>query len=303
MILIPAIVIASLVAIPADPVASGDEQRQIGSRATTDETITVQKGMRVAVDSCFGDLTVRAWERDAVRVQSSGGNRSQPVIRRRNQEVTVDGSMGPLYADVELTVPAWIELQVSGVSCMIDVQGVSGNISASSVEGDIALGNVSGAVKANTIEGSITVDGGTGRLDLNTTEEDILIRNFAGEVAAESVDGNVIFVDSRARAVEASTIDGDIRFTGTFVSGGRYLFTTHDGDVWLGVPANVNASIGVRIVADGEINSTITLPTAGGGRGRRRLYTLGNGSAQVEVEVFDGTLHLRRPEDIQPRER
>lgn len=303
MTLIPAIVIASLVAIPAGPPAGAAEQRPIGSRATTDETVTVQKGMRVAVDSCFGDLTVRTWERDALRVQSSGGNRSQPVIRRRSQEVTIDGSMGPLYADVELTVPAWIDLHVSGVSCTIDLHGLSGNIVAASVEGDIALGNVSGEVKASTIEGSITVDGGAGRLNLNTTEEDIVIRNFGGEVAAESVDGNVVLIDVKARAVEASTIDGDVHFTGAFAPGGRYLFTTHDGDVWLGVPANANASIAVRLIADGEIDSTITLPSAGGGRGRRRVYTLGNGSAQVEVEVFDGTLHIRRPEEIRLRGR
>ena len=301
MTLIPAIVIASLVALPADPAASGAEQRPIGSRAMTDETITVQKGMRVGVDSCLGDLTVRTWERDAVRVQSSGGSPSQPVIRRRSQEVTIDGSMGPLYADVELTVPAWIDLHLSGVSCMIDVRGVSGTIAAESVEGDIALTNVNGDVKASTIEGGITIDGGTGRLNLNTTEEDIVIRNFAGEVAAESIDGSVILIDVKARAVEASTIDGDVRFTGTFVSGGRYFFTTHDGDVWLGVPANANASIGVRVIADGEIDSTVTLPSSGSGRGRRRVYTLGNGSAQVEVEVFDGTLHIRRPEDIRAR--
>jgi hypothetical protein len=270
--------------------------RSIGDRAMSDETINVPKGTRIELDNCMGDLTVRTWDRDAVRVQGSRAGRSALHAERRNQVLRIESSRGlPIVADVELTVPVWIGLQINGVSCTVDVDGVAGAVDVETVESDITLNNVSGSVKAGTVEGGISVTGSRGRLELNTIEGDIIVTKSGGEVTAESVDGNITFNDVDATALEAMTVDGDVRFSGRLMPNGRYLLTTHDGDVWLTVPDNANATLAIRLVADGGIDSSFSLPSTGTSRGRRRIHTLGNGSAQVEIEIFDGTLYLRRP--------
>ncbi len=297
MILTPVLLIAVSLAAPVPP---GDEwqtpRRSIGTLSVSDETVPVPKGTRIELDNCMGDLTVRTWDRDAVRVQDRGAGRSRLHVERRNQVLRIEGSLGrPIASDVELTVPEWIGLQVNGVSCLVDVDGVGGPVSIDTVQSDIALSNLSGSVKAGTVEGQITVSGGRGRLELNTIDGDISVTKAGGEVVAESIDGNITFSDMDATALEATTVDGDLRFSGRLMPNGRYLLATHDGDVWLTIPDDTNATLAVRLVADGEIDSGFSLPTSGTSRGRRRVHTLGNGSAQVEIEIFDGTLHLRRP--------
>jgi hypothetical protein len=76
---------------------------------------------------------------------------------------------------------------------------------------------------------------------------------------------------------------------------GRYRFTTHDGDVWLTIPGSSSATNAIRTHEGAEIDSALPLTlTAGGRSGRRTIYTLGGGAAQVEIETFDGTVHVRR---------
>ena len=121
-----------------------------------------------------------------------------------------------------------------------------------------------------------------------------------GELALESIDGDIRLTDIVATALEASSVDGDVTFSGSFASSGRYRFTTHAGDVLLVLPENTSATFVVRRSdAREKLDSTLPLkPAAEGQRGRRMTYTLGGGSAQVEVEAFDGDIRIRKPGDI-----
>jgi hypothetical protein len=292
MMLTSALLVVSMVSAAPD----GSQTRSIGTRTASDETVTVPKGTRVELDNCMGDLVVRVWDRDAVRVQGSRAGRSGLHVERRNQVLRIGTSTGrPIMADVELTVPEWIGLELNGVSCTIDVEGVAGAMSLETVEGEIVLTNVSGSVKAGTVDGPIKVTGSRGRLELNSIDGDIVVTRASGEVAAETVDGDITLSEMDATALEATTVDGDLRFSGRFMPSGRYLLVTHDGDVWLTIPDSTNATLAIRLVADGAVDARFPLPGPVTGRGRRRVHTLGSGSAQIDVEIFDGTLHLRRP--------
>ena len=88
-------------------------------------------------------------------------------------------------------------------------------------------------------------------------------------------------------------MDGNISYSGTLQASGRYLFTTHDGDVTLMIPENSSATFSVR--GDSRVEPAVPLKQTGTGRrGQRVSYTLGGGAAQVDVETFDGIVRIRR---------
>ena len=282
----------------ASNAASPDQSgRAVGVRTQTDQTITVPKGTRVEVDDCAGEVIVRTWDRDAVRVQASHTSRTQvrAELVGNQLRLDVDSNRGPGTADLNLSVPAWISLRIDGNNCFADVSGVSGAVAVKTVEGDIVMTGLTGTVDAESVEGKITLEGGRGRAELSTVEGTISISKAGGEIVAESVDGDIVLTETQASAVEISTVDGDILYSGAFLANGRYLFTTHDGDITLAIPDNASATFSVRAFGDGRVDSTLPLKQSSlGRRGQRATYTLGGGSAQVDVEAFDGTIRIRR---------
>ncbi len=177
---------------------------------------------------------------------------------------------------------------------------MSGAVSVKTVEGDIVLTGLSGTVDAESVEGKITLEGGRGRVQLSTVEGDIAISKAGGEIVAESVDGEITLTETQASAVEISTVDGDVLYSGALLATGRYLFTTHDGDVTMAIPENTSATFSVRTFGDSRVESTLPLKQGTAGRrGQRATYTLGGGAAQVDIEAFDGSVRIRRPGETQ----
>ena len=274
------------------------QERAIGTRASSDQTITVPKGTRVEIDDCAGELVVRTWERDAVRIQSRHTSRTRVEADLRGSvlSVEIDGDRGPAIADLDLTVPAWIGLQIDGRNCAPEIEGVSGAIGVETVEGDVILRGVSGSVDAKSIDGTITLEASRGRAQLSTVDGTISLVKTGGEVIADSVNGDISVVGGDATALELSTVDGDITFSGIFQPSGRYLFTTHDGNVELAIPDTSSATFTVRTFGDGRVDSALPLKqVTAGRRGQRSTFTLGAGAAPVDIEVFDGTVRIRRP--------
>jgi hypothetical protein len=66
------------------------------------------------------------------------------------------------------------------------------------------------------------------------------------------------------------------------------------------VPENSNVTFSVRTY-NGDFHTNLPLKTLGEiRRGRRVTYTLGSGSAEVELESFGGTIRVRRPGTTTP---
>ena len=124
----------------------------------------------------------------------------------------------------------------------------------------------------------------------------IKLTGASGDVAADTTNGSITLSGMDATTVEAATINGNVSYDGTLAARGRYSFTTHNGDIALTVPESTNATFNVRTY-NGEFATSLTLNGPDRSevrRGRRVAYTLGNGSAEVEMESFGGAIRLRR---------
>lgn len=267
----------------------------------TDTTVAVEPGTRLSVNNYGGEIVVRAWAENRVRIRASHSSRSRVEIAFGSQSVTVRtaGLRGPpQLTDMEISVPRWMPLNLSGVYTHITIEGVDATVAAETVEGDVSLVGGSGAVSLKSIEGEVVVRGAKGRLDVSSVESEIRITETTAEIVAETVDGDIVLQGIDAPAVDANTVDGDVYYDGAIKDGGRYRFASHDGDITVSIPerANVTASISTF---DGEFDSSFPIPLTES-RKRRFSFTLGSGSARLELETFDGDIRLRRPGQARP---
>jgi DUF4097 and DUF4098 domain-containing protein YvlB len=281
----------------AAPIAS-DEQRQART-PETDQTVPVSRGARLALDNLAGDVVIHTWDRDSLRVQARHGARTRVIIRPSATSVTVtaESSHGPSGAvDYEITAPAWMAMKIEGQFNDVTVDGAQNEVSVETVRGDISIKGGSGVITGKTIQGAVVVEGARGKVNVSSVNQGIKVSGSSGEIVAETTNGSIALSEIASSSVEVATINGDVSFDGTLADNGRYSFATHNGDIVLTVPETSNATFNVRTY-NGEL--TASLPFKGperpeARRGKRISYTLGNGSADVDVESFGGEITLRR---------
>lgn len=264
-------------------------------QAATDTTFAVRADARLELRNAEGAIRVDAWDESRVRVRVEHGSRDRLRVENRGAVVSIgtERDRGRAVAvDYRITVPRGMALTVMGMEAYIEVVGVRGDVRAESVEGDIVARDI-GMASLSTVEGDITVYGAASHLRASTTDGDLVLDDVQGNLEATTLDGDVLLTRIASAIVSVSTVDGEIRYDGVIRDDGRYRFTTHDGDVTLLVPSGVNATVTVATY-DGDFESTFPVRVQPRGQhGHRFTFTLGNGSAQVELESFDGAIRLR----------
>jgi hypothetical protein len=116
----------------------------------------------------------------------------------------------------------------------------------------------------------------------------------AGTVAAEAVNGDIHLIDVDSRDVEATTVNGEVVYDGRILDGGSYRFATHNGDIALGLAENANATVGVATFS-GDFESAFKIQPVRAQKGHRFTFALGNGSAKIDLESFQGSIELLKP--------
>jgi DUF4097 and DUF4098 domain-containing protein YvlB len=281
-------------------------QEREKSAPRTDRTVTVAKGSRLTVSNDAGEVVLKTWDRDSLRVQAAHNARTTIDIQTTGNMVTVRSkpSGGPGGVDYEITAPAWLPVKVSGTFIYIGIEGVQNEVSAETVKGDIVVKGGSGFITAKSIQGEVIVEDAKGKINASSVNEGIRISGSVGEIVADTTNGDVVLTKVDAKSVEVTTVNGDVRYEGSIVAGSLYRLSTHNGDITMILPESTNATFAVRTY-NGDFSSNLGTKLVGElRRGRRATYTLGTGSADVELESFGGTVRLRRPGTVPaPRER
>lgn len=267
-----------------------------------DTTFNVQRGQRLELNTHSGDIVVHTWARNAVRVQTSGSTPSRIAIDQSASVVSIrsaGGRGGPPNVDYELTIPAWMDIRLSGVTADMHLDGLQGPVSAETVEGDVVVAGGSGLVSLRSVQGNVSLTGARGKIDVNSVNSDVVVHDVSGELQAETVNGDVNLLRIQSDNVEANTVNGEITYDGTIRPNGRYRLTTHNGGVSVVIPEGTGAQVSVSTFqGDFESAFPVTLTER---RGKRFNFTIGDGSARVELESFGGTIRLVRPGAVLPR--
>jgi DUF4097 and DUF4098 domain-containing protein YvlB len=271
---------------------------------TTDQTVQVAKGTKLEVNNFAGDVLIKVWDRDAVRVEVTHSDRETVDIKQADQTVSIRSRSArggpPRSLDYNLTVPSWMGISVSGNYAYVTMEGVGGDVNVETTRGDINVRGGSGFVSLKSVQGEVTLEKAKGRIEVRAVNEGIRLADINGDLSAESTNGSIILDRIDSGNVDLYTVNGNISYDGPIKDKGLYRLTTHNGLIAMAIPERVNAALMVRTY-NGAFRSTFPI---GGDASERRTkrfnVTLGNGSAHVELESFGGTISLRRPGEPRP---
>ena len=260
-----------------------------------DTTVAVSRGMRLELNQHQGSITVRTWERPSVKVAATGSDRITPRVVVSQSAIRVTGvgrRHGIEEMDFTLTVPRWLDLDLSTHQGDIRVDGSEGRLNLHSVEGDVEVQGGRELIAVQTVEGLVTIRGARGRVEVNAVEGDLRLTGISGSIRAQSVDGDVTMEDVDLTELDVNTVDGDISFRGPIRPSGRYRINTHDGDIVVNLTQDLNAVVSVSTF-DGNFEAGFPVTITGTSK-RQFRFTVGSGAANLDLESFDGNIYLRR---------
>ena len=269
----------------------------------SEKTVDVTKGTRLVLQNQAGEVIVRSWDQDRVRVQASHGSREQISAEvtdntLRIRTVRTGPSRGPGgLVDYQITVPRWMPVNLTGTYLEATIEGTAAEVTVETVHGNAKVTGGAGNVSLRSVEGVITIDKANGRVQATGVNEGIRITNSQGEITAETTNGNIFIDNAQTSALEAYTVNGEVTFNGTIRDNGVYKLGTHNGDIRVGLGGANNATIFVRTFqGDFAADFPVQLPEGQSARsGSKRFnFTLGSGSARIELQSFGGDIVLAR---------
>src|SRR3954462_11966033 len=268
----------------------------------TDQTVQVTKGMKLDVNNFAGDVNIKVWDKDAVRVEVNNSDRETVDITKGEQTLTIRSRSlrggRPRSLDYTITVPSWMPIAVAGTYADVTMEGVGGDVSVETTHGDVKVRGGSGFVSLKSVQGEITLERAKGRIEVRAVNESIHLADINGDLSAESTNGSIILDRIDSSNVDLYTVNGNISYDGGIKDKGLYRLTTHNGLIAMPIAEKANAALTVRTY-NGSFRSTFPIGDPEK-KNKRFSVTLGNGSAHVELESFGGTIALRRPNDPRP---
>lgn len=263
----------------------------------TDTTFAVAPGTRIEIENNAGDVVVRTWDRSEVRVVAEHSDREEVVIR-------VAGSVARIgtrarygisrAVEYQVTVPRNSAIRVRGQHTDVTVVDAGSDVDVQILRGDIRVGGGNGRIALRSVQGAVSLRNASGSVRVNTVNDDIRLRTVEGDILIDAVNGDIVLEDIRSESVEAGTVNGDISFDGAIRDAGRYILVTHNGDISFRLPESTNATL-TLVTLNGEVDASFPIVLTDLGRGKRFTALVGSGSARIDLESFNGTIHLRRP--------
>ena len=241
----------------------------------TDRTVDVPTGARLQLDSQFGQVTVRAWDRSAVRVQARHAADVEVEIDARGSLVQIEANRPGKPVEYVLTVPADMPLEIEVIHGEVDVSGMRS------------------ALQIQSVNGAITVRGGSGTIELGSVQGSITLEEASGDVHAETVNGRIQLRGIDSARVTAETVNGGVSYAGSIRSDGWYRFSTHNGGIDLTMPANAGA-VFTASTFNGTLETGFPVTLREAKEGKEFSFTVGSGGARIELESFNGTMSIRR---------
>jgi len=270
----------------------------------TDTSFAVRQGQRLELTDFGGDVTIKAWRQNSVRVKASHSDHDRVSVSVDGSIVSISASSrhGPATVDYELLVPAWMPLSISGTpSAEVTIEGTEAEVTVETVEGAVSVVGGSGNISLRSVEGEVSLEGAHGHIELNSVDGGITVKDCSGDISAESVDGEISMSGIESADVDASTVDGSVEYDGTIHDNGRYHFESHDGDVSVSVPERANVTVSVATFS-GDFDACFPLLLKDKTK-HRFTFTLGTGSARLELESFDGDIKICRPGQIHDKDK
>lgn len=176
-------------------------------------------------------------------------------------------------ARLQISVPPHVRLQVSTISGDIQLHAVTGSGTITTTSGDIA---------GSQVEGVLRIKATNGKIDLSRSSGDFTLETFSGDIRVEA---------ATQTTFNATTVSGDIRFTGSLAPGRDQQLKSTAGDIELDLPANSGLRLNVTTLT-GSIKQNFALRDAVV-EPHRINGTVGDGTIGLTIDTTSGDVDIR----------
>lgn len=266
-----------------------------------DTTFAVAPNARLQVEASAGRITVRTWDRGAVRVDAMPRSGTTVSIDASDALVSVRGNArgGIDEAQYALTVPRGMALALGSGDVAIEVSGTEGDVIARNHSGAIIVSGARGSLSLKSVLGEISIRQFAGSVNAQSTHAPVRLTDVTGGVTVESSSQHLYLTRVISHALSASTIGGAVWFSGPLFDDGRYSFVSHSGSLFLTLSEPVNATVNVSTMSGGFTSAFPGVRREGTRRGRFSVR-IGTGAAAVDLETFSGGVVLKPFEASRP---
>jgi DUF4097 and DUF4098 domain-containing protein YvlB len=258
-----------------------------------DTLIPVERGTRLQVENERGSVSIQSWERDALRIVTGAGPRADVGSVGADVRIRPAGGQGPAEMDFTITVPRWMDVRVQGKQVGVRVRGTEAEVVVETLGRDVVVDG-GRRVSVRTIEGGITVRNARGPVEARAVNRSVTVENVVEDVSVETTNGNIVMRGVGSGSVQAGTVNGAVSYQGVIRDGGRYALRTHNGDISVTVPPASNVTVSAASY-NGAFQSDFPVQLTGTRGELHYTFTLGAGSARLNLESFNGNIQLRRP--------
>lgn len=284
------------------------------------QTTAATTNVNVSLATGDGKITVRGWERNEVQAatkeedakivlrKTGAADASAPaarivvIVSDKSDENATDEDSSNSSADMILNVPRGATVLLKTQDGDVDVEDVA-EVHVETANGRVDLRHISKATEVGSVEGEVTLEDSMGRARFSTISGMIEVKNLRALDANDflrikSAGGDILLDHIGPARVAATTVTGEVRFTGALAHGGSYSFTTTTGDVTLELPADSSFKLSARVSERGVIDTEFPLaykatPSSSTMQGHL-TGNYGTGDAMLNLSSFSGTIRLRK---------
>jgi DUF4097 and DUF4098 domain-containing protein YvlB len=274
------------------------------SNISGDITITAGPGDEIVVNAVkrvrardaaeakqqLGYVTIEAVERGAGRVEV----RTRYQEGQRHIRVSVDYTV---------TVPTTCSANVRSVSGDLKVTGVKGDLRAESVSGDVVATDTGQLSQIKSISGDVDVTSAAsaGDASISSISGNVTVKGLkAKAIDATTISGELRLTDVACERAMIKTISGDVQYSGPLAKSGRYEMKAHSGDIRVTMPEAVGFELDASTFS-GSVKSDlpVTFKSLGADEGsrspRKSLHgTYGDGSVLLVLSSFSGDITIAK---------
>jgi DUF4097 and DUF4098 domain-containing protein YvlB len=286
---------------------------------------------RVSIQNVAGEISVSVGAGEDVsieavkRTRGDRGelNRVDVIVEEHAGRVDIRTEHGAFFRDdhvsVDFTVivPEGTSVEMRSVSGNVKVTGVKGVVRAQTVSGNVVASNTPRVEYARTVSGDVELAGVS--MDSDMTAQSISGNVHASGLKARALDvstvsGEVSLRDANCERLNARSVSGGIDYSGSLTKNGRYDVSSHSGSVRFTLTSGTGFELNSTSFS-GSLRSEFPLTLGGqpGGdvivgpgssttvrRGRGRgpgsgvRGVFGDGSASLSLRTFSGDIVIAK---------
>ncbi|WP_137165649.1 DUF4097 family beta strand repeat-containing protein [Salinimonas lutimaris] len=282
----------------------------------------------VEIEHVNGEAIIKTWDKSAVKVTGElSDNTEEYQFEKRGAGVFLEIESKRHHDDwknantangdkLTIYVPVNSRVIYSAVTADLQIQDVTNATSAEIINGDIKASNLQGRIKLETVNGDIRLDNVAGELTVETVNGDISGQHTGSQDARfvtvngdiqvdsqsallrlESVNGKIDFNADRVTELDLITVNGAVTGRINLADNGDINGTSVGGKLDLTFNQDVSARFDMQAHAGGSIVNHLTDKQASKakyGPNKWLEFTVGNGSARVELSTVHGKIRLAK---------